>query len=60
VLTVNDDGRGGATPFGSGLTGMTERVEALNGTVTRDGSRGMLLTVAVPLPEPVAIGERSA
>lgn len=60
VLTVHDDGRGGATPFGSGLTGMTERLEALGGTVTRDGSRGMMLTIVVPLPEPVAIAERSA
>ncbi|MGC4024277.1 MAG: ATP-binding protein [Mesorhizobium sp.] len=35
LLTVRDDGRGisSAAPFGLGLTGMTERVNALGGTI---------------------------
>lgn len=49
VLTVGDDGRGGNAPFGSGLTGMRERVEVLGGTMTRDGRRGTTLTVTLPL-----------
>lgn len=49
VLTITDDGRGGGEPFGSGLTGMRERVEALGGTLQRDGSRGTTLTITLPL-----------
>ena len=48
-LTVTDDGRGGNAPFGSGLSGMRERVEVLGGTMTRDGARGTALTVTLPL-----------
>ncbi len=33
VLEVTDDGRGGADPAGSGLTGLRRRVEALDGTL---------------------------
>jgi two-component system sensor histidine kinase DesK len=54
VLTVRDDGRGGLPHGGHGLTGMRERVEAVGGTVTVDGSDGM--TVAVTLPRPAAAG----
>ncbi|MDQ3281158.1 MAG: sensor histidine kinase [Acidobacteriota bacterium] len=49
TLTVADDGRGGNAPFGSGLTGMRERMDVLGGTVTRDGSRGTTLTVTLPM-----------
>ncbi len=49
TLTISDDGRGGNAPFGSGLTGMRERVEVLGGTLTRDGRRGTTLTVMMPL-----------
>jgi two-component system, NarL family, sensor histidine kinase DesK len=59
VLTVSDDGRGGAAPFGSGLNGMRERVEILGGTMTRDGRRGTTLTVTLPLRAD-ARAERSA
>jgi two-component system, NarL family, sensor histidine kinase DesK len=59
VLTVSDDGRGGTAPFGSGLTGMRERVELLGGTMTRDGRGGTTLTVSLPLPQSMA-AERSA
>lgn len=49
TLTISDDGRGGNAPFGSGLTGMRERVEVLGGKLTRDGRRGTTLTVTLPL-----------
>lgn len=48
-MTISDDGRGGNEPFGSGLTGMRERVELLGGSMTRDGRRGTMLTVNLPL-----------
>ncbi|HEX8616558.1 MAG TPA: sensor histidine kinase [Thermoanaerobaculia bacterium] len=48
TLTISDDGRGGDSPFGSGLSGMRERVEALGGTLIREGRRGTTLTVALP------------
>ena len=59
VLTVSDDGRGGNDPFGSGLTGMSERVEVLGGTMTRDGRRGTTVVVTLPLRSDVR-AERSA
>jgi two-component system, NarL family, sensor histidine kinase DesK len=49
TLTVSDDGRGGNESFGSGLTGMRERVEVLNGTMHRDGRRGTKIVVSLPL-----------
>jgi two-component system sensor histidine kinase DesK len=52
VLEVEDDGRGGLGPEGSGLHGMRERVEALGGTVTRAAvrrARGTLLRVTLPV-----------
>jgi two-component system, NarL family, sensor histidine kinase DesK len=51
VMTIADDGRGGRAVFGSGLTGMRERVEALGGALARDGSRGTKLTLTLPLSE---------
>ncbi|HJQ39255.1 MAG TPA: sensor histidine kinase [Thermoanaerobaculia bacterium] len=48
-LTVSDDGRGGNASYGSGLTGMRERVEVLGGTMARDGRSGTVLTVSLPL-----------
>lgn len=58
TLTIADDGRGGDAPFGSGLTGMRERVEVLGGSLTRDGRRGTTLTVTLPLTN--SMQERSA
>jgi len=49
-VTISDDGRGGDAASGSGLTGMRERVEALGGTMTRDGARGTTLTMILPTP----------
>ena len=48
-LEIADDGRGGFDQEGNGLRGMRERVEALNGTMLRDTSRGTRLTVTIPL-----------
>ena len=58
MMTVADDGRGGNAPFGSGLTGMRERVEVLGGSMTRDGRHGTKLTVTLPISD--AAAERSA
>lgn len=52
-LTVEDDGQGGGASFGNGLTGLSERVTEVGGTVTVGsgwGSKGgFTLTVRVPL-----------
>ncbi len=39
VLVVGDDGSGARAPEGSGLTGMRERISALDGSVVVDGGR---------------------
>lgn len=59
TMRITDDGRGGDVPFGSGLSGMRERVEVLGGTLTRDGRHGTALTVTLPLTTASA-QERSA
>jgi len=59
TLRVSDDGRGGSAPFGSGLSGMRERVEVLGGTLMRDGRSGTTLVVTLPLTSARA-EERSA
>jgi signal transduction histidine kinase len=54
-LTVRDDGIGGADPAtGSGLIGLTDRVEALGGTITVHSppGAGTTLQVWVPLSVP--------
>jgi two-component system, NarL family, sensor histidine kinase DesK len=58
TMLITDDGRGGDQPFGSGLSGMRERMEVLGGTLTRDGRRGTTLTVSLPLA--ASAQERSA
>ncbi|HKR63881.1 MAG TPA: sensor histidine kinase [Thermoanaerobaculia bacterium] len=60
ALTIADDGRGGNAPFGSGLSGMRERVEVLGGSLRRDGRHGTTLTVILPLNIAGAAQERSA
>ena len=47
-LTIADNGRGGSLHEGNGLRGMRERVEALGGTLERDGSKGTSLRIRVP------------
>jgi signal transduction histidine kinase len=50
-LTVRDDGVGGATPGqGSGLIGLTDRVEALGGTISIASPGGQGTTLLVDLP----------
>ncbi|MGD0618226.1 MAG: ATP-binding protein, partial [Bryobacteraceae bacterium] len=49
-LEIADDGRGGSSPDGFGLSGMRERVETLGGTLERDGSEGMRLILRLPVP----------
>ncbi|HEX7152339.1 MAG TPA: sensor histidine kinase [Thermoanaerobaculia bacterium] len=49
VMTIADDGRGTSAPFGDGLTGMRERLQALGGKLTRDNSVGTVLTMTLPL-----------
>ena len=56
-LVIKDDGIGGQTPEGSGLTGMRERLRALGGSLTRDGTAGTTLTADLPGAEP---GESAA
>jgi signal transduction histidine kinase len=51
VVTVSDDGRGGADPAaGSGLRGLTDRVEALDGRLAVDSPPGAGTTVTAVLP----------
>jgi two-component system, NarL family, sensor histidine kinase DesK len=51
-LAVSDDGRGSVAPEGHGLQGMRERIEALGGTLTRDGTGGTHLVASLPVPPP--------
>jgi two-component system sensor histidine kinase DesK len=59
TLSISDDGRGGNAPFGSGLSGMRERVDVLGGSLTRVGTSGTTITVTLPLTGN-AMQERSA
>lgn len=67
-LEIRDDGRGGAAPFGVGLSAMRERVEGLGGRMERQGEGGTTLTVTLPLrqaavlpfQEPSALKEKPA
>jgi len=51
VVTVLDDGVGGADPRGSGLRGLADRVEALGGSmvVSDEPGGGTRLTAVVPV-----------
>lgn len=48
MLLVEDDGRGGIRNEGSGLRGMRERVESLNGHLQISSSNGTRLIIDVP------------
>jgi two-component system sensor histidine kinase DesK len=54
VVEISDDGRGGHTPDGAGLSGMRERISALGGVVIRvtgsetDNGSGTLIRVTLP------------
>ena len=50
-LSIRDDGAGGADPTrGSGLMGLTDRVEALGGTIDMTSAAGQGTTLHVTLP----------
>jgi two-component system sensor histidine kinase DesK len=48
-LVIADDGVGGKSREGNGLTGIRERVTALGGRMDRTTSAGTTVTIAVPL-----------
>lgn len=50
-MIISDDGRGIGNRRGNGLTGMRERVEAMDGVLSIEGERGMgtQLTISVPM-----------
>ena len=57
ILSISDDGVGGADPSrGSGIIGLTDRVEALGGTISvlSPPGRGTALHVQLPAG-PVAV-----
>lgn len=49
LMEIRDDGHGGDAPFGNGLSGMRERVQALGGALRRETDRGTRLLVTLPL-----------
>ena len=53
-LTVEDNGKGGASEDGFGLRGMRERIEALGGHFTIDSTAGTRLIIALPNPPAAA------
>ena len=55
-VTVSDDGHGGAEPLkGSGLRGLTDRVEVRGGALSfQSGSTGTTVTAILPVPAPEA------
>ena len=56
TMDIRDNGRGGLQRHGQGLTGMAERIEALDGTLEIDSprGRGTRLFIQLPLPAPTA------
>jgi two-component system sensor histidine kinase DesK len=51
-LEIRDDGRGGQTPEGIGLSSMRERVEGLGGRLERRTDGGTSLLIALPKQAP--------
>jgi len=49
LMEVADNGRGGTAPFGNGLTGMRERIQALGGVLQRESERGTRLLIKLPI-----------
>lgn len=49
LMEVQDDGKGGDAPFGNGLTGMRERIQALGGVLQRQSDGGTRLLIRLPL-----------
>jgi signal transduction histidine kinase len=60
VLSIRDDGVGGADPAGgSGLVGLTDRVEALGGSISVRSRRGEGTHITAELPIELALPESS-
>ena len=58
-VTIRDDGTGGADPVrGSGLLGLTDRVEALGGKIdiVSPAGRGTSLFVRIPIKDTERLG----
>jgi two-component system sensor histidine kinase DesK len=49
-LQITDDGKGSSAGEGFGLGGMRERVEAMGGTLEKNGAHGMTLLIRLPIP----------
>jgi two-component system sensor histidine kinase DesK len=49
LMEVEDNGRGGEAPFGNGLTGMRERIQALGGVLRRETEHGTRLMIKLPI-----------
>jgi len=49
LMEVADNGRGSDAPFGNGLTGMRERIQALGGMLQRDSGEGTRLLIKLPI-----------
>jgi two-component system sensor histidine kinase DesK len=49
LMEVRDDGTGSTAPFGNGLNGMRERIQALGGALLRETDSGTTLRISVPL-----------
>ena len=49
LMEVQDDGKGSDAPFGNGLSGMRERIQALGGMLRRDTAQGTRLMISLPL-----------
>ncbi len=50
VLTVDDDGSGGADPDGRGLVGVRDRVASVDGTLSVDSTTGAGTRVTIEIP----------
>jgi two-component system sensor histidine kinase DesK len=49
LMEVQDDGKGSDAPFGNGLLGMRERIQALGGVLSRESDRGTRLMIKLPI-----------
>lgn len=52
-MQISDNGRGGITSDGNGLSGMRERVSALGGTLTIESLRGQGTRLKIVAPVPI-------
>jgi two-component system sensor histidine kinase DesK len=57
-MQINDDGRGGVSGDGNGISGMRERAHALGGSLSIESPRGHGTRLRVVLPLPSSRGEQ--